>query len=130
MEALAPAALRIKSSAWSPLIGEYQHRCARRVRGGSQPGSRISSGYPKIATVISAALPVVGRRRPGDALRFAVVTVETAEALRRDGERRLTEVQARLEPVPDHPGIDLGSLRGQSDQRGRPRPRLSAALGS
>jgi hypothetical protein len=74
--------------------------------------SRRSSGYPKIATVISADLPVVGRRRPGDALRLAAVTVEAAEALCRDAERRLTEMLTRLEPVPDRPRIDLGSLYG------------------
>ena len=74
--------------------------------------SRRSSGYPKIATVISADLPVAGRRRPGNALRFVAVTVETAQALCRDAERRLTEMVTRLEPIPDRPGIDLGSLYG------------------
>jgi allophanate hydrolase subunit 2 len=39
--------------------------------------------------VISADLPVVGRRRPGDALRFAAVSIEEAEELCREGERRL-----------------------------------------
>ena len=72
--------------------------------------SRRSSGCPKIATVISADLPAVGRQRPGDALRFVAVTVEMAEALCRDTERGLTEMVTRLEPVPDRPGIDLGSL--------------------
>jgi hypothetical protein len=38
--------------------------------------------------------------RPGDSLRFAAVTVETADALCRDAERRLTEMVAWLEPVP------------------------------
>ena len=72
--------------------------------------SRRSSGYPKIATVISADLPVVGRRRPGDTLRLAAVTVEAAKALCRDPEHRLTEMVTRLEPIPARPGIDLGSL--------------------
>ena len=31
---------------------------------------QTTGGYPKIATVISADLPVVGRRRPGDPIRF------------------------------------------------------------
>jgi Carboxyltransferase domain, subdomain A and B len=69
--------------------------------------SRRSSGYPKIATVISADLPVVGRRRPGDTLRLAA---EAAKALCRDAEHRLTEMVPRLEPIPARPGIDLGSL--------------------
>jgi len=41
-----------------------------------------------------------GGGRPGDSLRFAAVTVETADALCRDAEPRLTEMVAWLEPVP------------------------------
>jgi allophanate hydrolase len=88
---------------------------AIQVPGSGQPilllaDHQTTGGYPKIATVISADLPVVGRRRPGDALRFAAVTVETGEALCRDAERRLTEMLTRLEAVPDRPGIDLRPL--------------------
>jgi biotin-dependent carboxylase-like uncharacterized protein len=88
---------------------------AIQVPGSGQPilllaDHQTTGGYPKIATVISADLPVVGRRRPGDPLRFAEVTVETAEALCRDAERLLSEILTRLEPVPDRPKLDLGSL--------------------
>jgi allophanate hydrolase len=88
---------------------------AIQVPGSGQPilllaDHQTTGGYPKIATVISCDLPVVGRRRPGDALRFVAVTVETAEALCRDAERRLTERVTRLGPVPERAGIDLGSL--------------------
>lgn len=40
-------------------------------------------GYPKIATVISADLPALGRLPIGAKIRFAAVTVEEAEAARR-----------------------------------------------
>jgi biotin-dependent carboxylase-like uncharacterized protein len=88
---------------------------AIQVPGSGQPilllaDHQTTGGYPKIATVISADLPVVGRRRPGDTLRFVAVTVEVAEALCRDSERQLTEMLTRVEPVPDRPSIDLGSL--------------------
>src|SRR5215471_12098491 len=88
---------------------------AIQVPGSGQPilllaDHQTTGGYPKIATVISADLPAVGRRRPGDTLRFAAVTVETAEALCRDAERRLTEMLTRLELVTARPRIDLGSL--------------------
>jgi allophanate hydrolase subunit 2 len=73
---------------------------------------QTTGGYPKIATVISADLPVIGRRRPGDLMRFAVVTVEEAEALCRAEERRLAELVAALEPVPSRTGVDLVSLNG------------------
>ena len=88
---------------------------AIQVPGSGQPilllaDHQTTGGYPKIATVISADLPVVGRRRPGDRLRFAAVTVEIAEELCRAAECHLAELAAKLEPIPDHPAIDLGSL--------------------
>jgi allophanate hydrolase subunit 2 len=88
---------------------------AVQVPGSGQPilllaDHQTTGGYPKIATVISADLPVVGRRRPGDALRFAAVSIEEAEELCREGERRLAELVAALEPVPNGDGINSLSL--------------------
>jgi allophanate hydrolase len=88
---------------------------AIQVPGSGQPilllaDHQTTGGYPKIATVISADLPVVGRRRPGDPVRFAAVSVEAAEELCRAEERRLTDLTTQLEPIPDRPRIDLGSL--------------------
>ena len=88
---------------------------AIQVPGSGQPilllaDHQTTGGYPKIATVISADLPVVGRRRPGDALRFTAVTVEAAEELCRAAERHITELATSLEPIAQRPGIDLGSL--------------------
>ncbi len=45
--------------------------------------NQTTGGYPKIATVISADVPVIGRRKPGRAIRFAAVEVKMAEQLRR-----------------------------------------------
>src|SRR5262249_48118595 len=88
---------------------------AIQVPGSGQPillvaDHQTTGGYPKIPPGISADFPIVGRRRPGDTLRFAAVSVETAEALYRDAERQLSEMLTRLEPVPNRPAIDLGSL--------------------
>jgi len=44
---------------------------------------QTTGGYPKIATVISADIPVVGRRKPGRAIRFAAIDVEDARRLRK-----------------------------------------------
>jgi biotin-dependent carboxylase-like uncharacterized protein len=90
---------------------------AIQVPGSGQPivllaDHQTTGGYPKIATVISADLPVVARRRPGDRLRFAAVTVEAAEALCRAAESWLIEMASRLEPLPNRTMIDLGSLYG------------------
>jgi biotin-dependent carboxylase-like uncharacterized protein len=92
---------------------------AIQVPGSGQPilllaDHQTTGGYPKIATVVSADLAVVGRRRPGDRLRFVAVTVEAGEMLCRDAERRLAELVSRLEPIVDRAGIDLGSLYGDN----------------
>jgi allophanate hydrolase len=88
---------------------------AVQVPGSGQPilllaDHQTTGGYPKIATVVSADLAVVGRRRPSDAIRFAAVTVEEAEQLARYDERRIATLIASLEPVPDGGRIDLASL--------------------
>jgi allophanate hydrolase len=85
-----------------------------QVPGSGQPiillaDHQTTGGYPKIATVISADLPLVGRRRPGDPIRFVAVSVETAEAAYREEERRLAELVAGLEQVPQS-RLDLSSL--------------------
>jgi biotin-dependent carboxylase-like uncharacterized protein len=85
-----------------------------QVPGSGQPivllaDHQTTGGYPKIATVISADLPVVGRRRPGDPIRFAAVEVETAEALYRQEEQQLAELVAALEPTLER-RLDLASL--------------------
>jgi allophanate hydrolase len=92
---------------------------AIQVPGSGQPivllaDHQTTGGYPKIATVVSADLPIVGRRRPGDTLRFAAVSVEAAEELCRDEQRRLSALIAAFEPVPEDCDIDLGSLYGEN----------------
>jgi biotin-dependent carboxylase-like uncharacterized protein len=67
-------------------------------------------GYPKIATVASADLPRLGRLLPGQTVRFVAVTVEEAEALRRDQEARLARAIADLQPARPAGGIDLSRL--------------------
>jgi biotin-dependent carboxylase-like uncharacterized protein len=88
---------------------------AIQVPGSGQPivllaDHQTTGGYPKIATVISADLPVVGRRRPGDTIRFAAVTVAEAEAARRDQEAALAAQIASLVPAAASRGLDLDKL--------------------
>jgi allophanate hydrolase len=45
---------------------------------------QTTGGYPKIATVISADVPELGRLPIGSKIRFEPVTVEAAQALRRE----------------------------------------------
>lgn len=54
-------------------------------------------GYTKIATVISADLPVVGQCKTGDILRFQAVTVAQAHRLLKEQDRELRDLQARMD---------------------------------
>lgn len=61
---------------------------------------QTAGGYPKIATVISADIPVVGRRRPGRAVRFIAVDVPAAELLHREQAAALSAACENFLAVP------------------------------
>lgn len=88
---------------------------AVQVPGSGQPiillaDHQTTGGYPKLATVISADLPLVGRRRVDARIRFAAVTVPEAERLRREQEASLRALAAALAPAPPVTWLDLDSL--------------------
>lgn len=60
---------------------------------------QTTGGYPKIATVISADIPVVARRRPGRTMRFVAVDVGAAERLRREQEAAIEHESAAIRPI-------------------------------
>ena len=72
-----------------------------------------TGGYPKIATVISADLPALGRAGPGAKLTFEAVTVEAAQALRREQAQHSDALAMRLEPVRAD-GIELARLLSEN----------------
>lgn len=72
-----------------------------QVPGTGQPvvlmvDNQTTGGYPKIATVISADVPLVARRRPGRAVRFVEVDVHEAERARREQETALDRERAAI----------------------------------
>jgi allophanate hydrolase subunit 2 len=69
---------------------------------------QTTGGYPKLGTVVSADVPRLGRLRPGDALRFARVEVEEAEAARRVLEERIDRIVERFGPA--EPWLDEDAL--------------------
>lgn len=71
---------------------------------------QTSGGYPKIAAVISADLPALGRLRPGDRIRFAAVSPADGAAALRDAEARLAAAIAAIGPWRPGPGLDLEAL--------------------
>jgi allophanate hydrolase len=92
---------------------------AIQVPGSGQPillmaDHQTTGGYPKIATVISADVPLVGRRRPGQTVKFAAVAIEEAEEIRRQQEAALRSLSRELRPAPDLVGIDVASLYSQN----------------
>jgi allophanate hydrolase len=87
---------------------------AIQVPGSGQPilllaDHQTTGGYPKIATVISADIPIVGRRKPGDSMRFTAVDIAEAERLRRGQEGAFQALVARLAPL--RPVGDLDAAR-------------------
>ncbi len=53
-------------------------------------------GYTKIVTVISTDLPKVAQATPGDTIRFAKVTLETAHSLYQERQKLLHDMEDRL----------------------------------
>jgi len=70
---------------------------------------QTTGGYPKIATVISADVPALGRLAPGMTIRFEVVTIEAAEDARRRLEAEIRQWPERLVQKPAG-GIDTALL--------------------
>lgn len=85
-----------------------------QVPGSGQPivllaDRQTTGGYPKIATVISADLPALGRVLPGMTLRFRAIGVGEAQAARRGLENQLRDLRGSLVPVRPT-GPDLSRL--------------------
>jgi biotin-dependent carboxylase-like uncharacterized protein len=76
--------------------------------------AQTTGGYPKIATVISADLPLLGVRGAGRAVRFQSVSREEAEKIRRACHQRLLTVISSMSPVTESQGINLEALYGQN----------------
>jgi antagonist of KipI len=57
---------------------------------------QTTGGYPRLGEVIAVDLPLVAQLRPGDALRFASVTLDEAHALYRTRERDLATATRAL----------------------------------
>ncbi|MEA3153274.1 MAG: hypothetical protein QOK44_863 [Betaproteobacteria bacterium] len=75
-----------------------------QVPGSGQPivlmvDNQTTGGYPKIATVISADIPVIGRRKPGRRIRFVAVDVHEAEVLRKQQDAAVEEQWSRIRIV-------------------------------
>jgi allophanate hydrolase subunit 2 len=89
-----------------------------QVPGNGQPivllaDRQTTGGYPKIATVISADLPALGRARPGDAVRFELIGAAEAASARAEYRARLAAITASLRPAGGE-GLDLERLYSEN----------------
>ena len=85
-----------------------------QIAGNGQPMALLADrqtmgGYPKIATVISADLPALGRLMVGARIAFERVSIEAAEALRRSLFDEIDAMQERILPLaaPSRPAASL-----------------------
>ena len=109
-----------------------------QVPGNGQPivllvDRQTTGGYPKIATVISADMPALGRVPIGAKIAFEPVSMETAQELRRRFVAEIEGIGERIVPIKRSAGAcGAQAVRLQPDQRGGRRARLdvgSAAAG-
>jgi biotin-dependent carboxylase-like uncharacterized protein len=89
---------------------------AIQVPGDRQPivllaDRQTTGGYPKIATVISADLPALGRLTPGGEIVFIAVAVAAAEEAARRLAEELDVLPQRLRPVA---ALDAARLLGEN----------------
>ena len=75
---------------------------------------QTTGGYPKIATVISADMPALGRMTPGTTIAFAAVDIAAAEAAARQVAQLVSSLPAQLAPARRTPGIDASKLLGEN----------------
>lgn len=74
------------------------------------PDRQTTGGYPKIATVASADIARVARRRPGDTLCFRAVSVHEAEVARREAETTIEALIKGMGTIREEGFINLSAL--------------------
>jgi biotin-dependent carboxylase-like uncharacterized protein len=76
---------------------------------------QTTGGYPKIATVISADLRRLAQRRPGESVRFEVISLDEAVGLARDRAAAIRGLPTLLKPAMDTADRLLGAnLAGEA----------------
>jgi biotin-dependent carboxylase-like uncharacterized protein len=78
------------------------------------PDRQTTGGYPKIATIISADLPALGRLSIGSQIAFEPVTMEVAQSLRREMLTVIAALHDKLKPVPHTRGELSARLRASN----------------
>lgn len=121
---ITPASDRMGFRLEGPVLqhkGDYNIVSDGIVAGSIQvPGSKLpivlmtdaqtTGGYPKIATVISADLPLLGVRGSGRTVKFQAVSRDEAEAIRRTEHQDILNIIQDIRPLSESQGINLKAL--------------------
>jgi biotin-dependent carboxylase-like uncharacterized protein len=75
---------------------------------------QTTGGYPKVATVISADIPALGRMTPGARIAFEAVGIEAAEAAARNLAAEVAGMAQRIAPVRHAPVVDIDRLLAEN----------------
>jgi antagonist of KipI len=97
---LAGAVIRQKPDIQASIISEGVISGSVQIPGDGRPiiilGETVTGGYRKIATVISADLPLLGQIRPGDTVRFKAVSLDEARQAFAAVEEKVHKFEASL----------------------------------
>jgi antagonist of KipI len=103
---LAGPAVERKDGVPESIISEGVIPGAIQIPGDGQPiiilVETVTGGYRKIATVITADLPLLGQVKPGDRVKFNEVSLEEASEVLGEQEERIERFKAKFNPRPLH----------------------------
>ncbi len=97
---LQGAVIQRKSEIAESIISEGVVCGSIQIPGDGKPiiilGETVTGGYRKIATVISADLPLLGQIKPGDTVRFKTVSLQDSHQALRDAEDLIDRIEQSL----------------------------------
>ena len=92
--------IRCKPDIEASIISEGVIAGSIQIPGDGKPiiilGETVTGGYRKIATVISADLPLLGQIKPGDGIQFEVISLEEAHLALQEMEERINNFKRKI----------------------------------
>jgi biotin-dependent carboxylase-like uncharacterized protein len=92
--------IRCKPDVEASIISEGVIAGSIQIPGDGKPiiilGETVTGGYRKIATVISADLPLLGQIKPGDGIQFEVISLAEAHLALQEMEERINNFKRKI----------------------------------
>ncbi|MEE4264673.1 MAG: biotin-dependent carboxyltransferase family protein [Desulfobacteraceae bacterium] len=93
-------AVRCKPEVEASIVSEGVVAGAIQIPGDGKPiiilGETVTGGYRKIATVISADLPLLGQIKPGDGIQFEALSLDEAQLALQEMEGRIDNFKRKI----------------------------------